>query len=72
MIQKVTFSSREASEYLGVSYWLLLEMVKRKEINPIRAGGRYLFRQAGLDTWMDEQEGGKEKPIKLSVAKGSN
>jgi len=45
-------------------------MVKRKEITPIRAGGRYLFRQSGLDAWMDKQEAGEEDPpIKLSRAK---
>ena len=72
MIQKATLSSREAAEYLGISYWLLLEMVKRKEINPIRCGGRYLFRQSGLDAWMDEQEEGGKKPIKLSMVKRVN
>lgn len=56
MIPKATLTSREAAEYLGISYWLLLEMVKRGEINPIRAGGRYLFRQSGLDGWMTRQE----------------
>ena len=70
MIRKATLSSKEAAEYLGISYWLLLEMVKRKEITPIRAGGRYLFRQSGLDAWMDRQEAGEEDPpIKLSRAK---
>ncbi|MDQ7095005.1 helix-turn-helix domain-containing protein [Desulfosporosinus sp. PR] len=56
MLQKVTLSSREAAEYLGISYWLLLEMVKRNEISPIRCGSRYLFRQVGLDAWMARQE----------------
>ncbi|WP_088227815.1 helix-turn-helix domain-containing protein [Desulfosporosinus sp. FKB] len=56
MIQRATLSSKEAAEYLGISYWLLLEMVKRKKITPIRCGGRYLFRQAGLDAWMTQQE----------------
>lgn len=70
MIQKATLSSREAAEYLGISYWLLLEMVKHKEINPIRAGRRYLFRQVGLDAWMEEQEARMDsKPVKLSRAK---
>ena len=59
-IQRATFSAKEAAEYLGVSYWLLLEMVKRKQISPIRAGNRYLFRQAALDEWMARQEGGEE------------
>ena len=70
MIRKATLSSKEAAEYLGISYWLMLEMVKRGEITPIRAGGRYLFHQSGLDAWMDRQEAGEEDPpIKLSRAK---
>lgn len=56
MIQRATFTAKEAAEYLGISYWLLLEMVKRGEISPIRAGRRYLFRQSGLDEWMTQQE----------------
>lgn len=59
-IQRATFSAKEAAEYLGVSYWLILEMVKRKQINPIRAGNRYLFRQTALDEWMARQEEGEE------------
>jgi len=73
MIQKATFNSMEAAEYLGISYWLMLEMVKRGEITPIRAGGGSLFRQSGLDAWMDKQEAGKEavgdQPSKLFRAK---
>lgn len=60
MIKRATFTTREAAEYLGISYWLILEMVKRKQINPIRAGSRYLFRQSALDEWMARQEGGEE------------
>lgn len=65
MIQKATLSSREAAEYLGISYWLLLELIKRGEITPIRAGGRYLFRQAGLDDWMTRQEEQRPKLSKV-------
>lgn len=65
MIKRATLSTQEAAEYLGISYWLMLEMVKRGEISPIRAGGRYLFRQSGLDAWMDRQEA----PTNLSRAK---
>ncbi len=69
-MQKATLTSREAAEYLGISYWLLLEMVKRKDINPIRCGSRYLFRQTRLDTWMDEQEARDDNDlVKLSRAK---
>lgn len=66
-VQRVTFNSKEAAEYLGISYWLMLEMVKRGELNPIRAGGRYLFRQSGLDAWMTKQEEGEVSKEKTEV-----
>ncbi|MDW7685179.1 MAG: helix-turn-helix domain-containing protein [Bacillota bacterium] len=53
---RATLTAKEAAEYLGVSYWLILELVKRKELGCIRAGGRVLFRQSSLDEWMDQQE----------------
>ena len=55
-IPRATFKAREAAEYLGVSYWLILEMAKRGEIPHIRAGRLVLFRKEALDRWMDEQE----------------
>lgn len=58
-VQRVTFDVKEAAAYLGISTWLLYELIKRKEIHPIRAGHRYLFRQSGLDAWMNRQEEGK-------------
>ena len=51
-----TLTAKEAAKYLGISYWLCLEMAKRGEIPHIRAGSRVLFRRESLDGWMDEQE----------------
>lgn len=51
-----TLKAKEAAGYLGISYWLILEMAKRGEIPHIRAGSRVLFRRESLDGWMDEQE----------------
>ena len=54
---RATLPAKEAAVYVGVSYWLLLEMVKRKEIPHIRLGGnRILFRKETLDAWLSEQE----------------
>ena len=54
---RVTLTAKEAAEYLGVSYWLMLEMVKRRQISCIKAGhNRVLFRRASLDAWMSAQE----------------
>ena len=60
-IPRATFKAREAAEYLGISYWLILEMAKRGEIPHIRAGRLVLLRKEALekealDRWMDEQE----------------
>lgn len=55
-ITRVTLSAKEAAAYLGISYWLILELVKRGELNCVKAGGRKLFRQSGLDAWMAKQE----------------
>ena len=55
-LERSTLKAREAAAYLGVSYWLLLEMAKRGEVPHIRAGRLVLFRKEALDRWMDEQE----------------
>ncbi len=57
-IERVTFNAQEAAKYLGISYWLILELVKRGKLNCISAGGRKLFRQQALDLWMSRQEEG--------------
>lgn len=54
--KRATLTAREAAQWIGVSYWLLLELVKRKEIPAIHAGRRVLFRVETLDRWMSGQE----------------
>ena len=58
MIRPATLSAKEAATYLGISYGLILELAKRKEIPHIRAGARVLFRQSTLDEWMEKREKG--------------
>ena len=55
-LERSTLKAREAAAYLGVSYWLLLEMAKRGEVPHIRAGRLVLFRKEALDDWMRQQE----------------
>jgi excisionase family DNA binding protein len=55
-VERVTMSAKEAAAYLGISYWLILEMAKRHEIPYIACGSRKLFRKEALDKWMEEQE----------------
>lgn len=53
---RATITAQEAAKYLNISYWLVLELVKRNELPAIRAGRRVLFRVAALDEWMNKQE----------------
>lgn len=55
-VEKITMSAKEAAAYLGISYWLILEMTKRHKIPYIACGNRKLFRKEALDKWMEEQE----------------
>ncbi len=55
-MSRSTLTAKEAAKYLGISYWLCLEMCKRGEVPHIRAGSRVLFRRESLDQWMAAQE----------------
>jgi excisionase family DNA binding protein len=55
-MERQTLSAKEAAKYIGISYWLILEMAKRKEIPCIRVGSRVLFRKNAVDSWMAERE----------------
>jgi excisionase family DNA binding protein len=52
-ICRTTLTAKEAATYIGISYWLLCELVKRKEIPCIRVGGRILFRLESLSKWLE-------------------
>ena len=47
---------KEASEYLGISYWLINQLVKRKQIPFSKVGGKFLFRIKALDDYLSEKE----------------
>ena len=47
---------KEASEYLGISYWLVNQLVKRKQIPFSKVGGKFLFRIKALDDYLSEKE----------------
>ena len=46
----------EASEYLGISYWLINQLVRRKQIPCSKVGGKYLFRVQALDEYLTKME----------------
>lgn len=55
-IKPITMKAEDAAKYIGISYWLILEMTKRNEIPFIACGGRKLFRKEALDKWMEDEE----------------
>ena len=55
-IQKTTLTMKEASEYLGISYWLINQLVKRKQIPFSKVGWKFLFRIKALDDYLSEKE----------------
>jgi len=67
---QVTMTANEAAQYLGISYWKLLDMAKKHEVPYIACGSRKLFRKEALDRWMEEQEKkALEKPIQRGIRK---
>ena len=47
---------KETAEYLGILYWLVNQLVRRKQIPCARVGGRVLFRVQALDEYLKEKE----------------
>ena len=47
---------KEAAEYLGVSYWLINQLVRRKQIPCSKVGGKFLFRVQVLDEYLSNKE----------------
>ena len=55
-VQRTTLTMKEAAEYLGVSYWLINQLVKKKQIPYSKVGGKFLFRVKALDEYLCEKE----------------
>lgn len=55
-ISRTTLTMKETAEYLGVSYWLVTQLVKRKQIPCSRVGGKVLFRKEALDNYLKQKE----------------
>ena len=55
-VRKITLSMKEAADYLGVSYWLVSELARRKEIPFSKLGGNYLFRTQSLNEYLAKKE----------------
>lgn len=55
-MERMTLTAKEAANFLGLSYWLILEMCKRKKLPHVKAGSRVLFRRETLVLWLENQE----------------
>lgn len=55
-VERTTLTMKETAEYLGVSYWLVNQLVRRKQIPCARVGGKILFRVQALDEYLREKE----------------
>lgn len=55
-IHRTTLTAKEAAEYLGISYWLITKLVRRKQIPCSRVGKRILFRKEALDIYLSKKE----------------
>ena len=55
-VQRTTLTMKEAAEYLGISYWLITQLVRRKEIPCSKVGGKFLFRVQVLDEYLSNKE----------------
>ena len=55
-MQRTTLTAKEAAEYLGISYWLITQLVKRKQIPCSRVGKRILFRKEALDIYLFKKQ----------------
>ena len=55
-VQRTTLTMKEAAEYLGISYWLINQLVRRKEIACSKVGGKFLFRVQVLDEYLSSKE----------------
>ena len=55
-IHRTTLTAKEAAEKLGISYWLITQLVRRKQIPCSRVGKRILFRKEALDIYLSKKE----------------
>ena len=55
-VQRTTLTMKEAAEYLGISYWLVNQLVRKKQIPCSKVGGKFLFRVQALDEYLSNKE----------------
>lgn len=48
-VKRTTLTMKETADYLGISYWLVNQLIRRNQIQCARVGGRVLLRVQALD-----------------------
>ena len=66
-VERTTLTMKETAKYLGISYWLVNQLVRRKQIPCARVGGRVLFRVQALNEYLREKEGNSIKKQERSI-----
>lgn len=54
--EPVLITAKAAADYLGITYWSMTELARKKEIPCIHIGNRPYFRIETLDQWVVDQE----------------
>lgn len=60
-IETNLLNTREAAEFLHISYWNLLDLVRRKKIPHIRYSRQVFFKQKTLESFINELEASSVK-----------
>lgn len=55
MVEKGVMTSKEASEYLGISLPTLYRYINRDKIPCFRLGNQWRFKKEVLDEWIEER-----------------
>ena len=55
-VKRTTLTMKEAAEYLGISYWLINQLLRKKQIPCSKVGGKFLFRVQVLDEYLSNKE----------------
>ena len=55
-MQRRTMTAKQAANYLGVSYWKLLDLVKKGQIRHIKIGKKLLFTEERVWEFIEKCE----------------
>ena len=56
VVQSEIMSAQETAEYLKISYWLLMKMVRESQIPAFRCGKKVMFRKSTIDSFISALE----------------